>query len=104
MQSTAHCQLPTTHFLELAFTELGLAAMMVQETAFGQPAPVLNSELGDQVLNGTKGLTPPIQANGAAQTDWTSDNYLAYLWQSAKNDTWMSEFEWFDAHGDEEIA
>jgi hypothetical protein len=85
IQSTAHCPLPTTHYLELAFGEMGLPANVFEETAFGQPAPLLNSELGEQVLAGEQGLAPLLRANGVTQTDWTSDNDLAYLRQSVKH-------------------
>ena len=101
VQLTARCPLPTAHYLELAFGEMGLAASVGQETAFGQPGPVLNSEPGEQVLAETQDLAALLRANGVTHTDWTSDNDLAHLGQSVKHDGWISGLDRLDSDDDQ---
>ena len=70
---------------ELGFGEMGLPANVGQETAFGQPAPVLNRGHDEKALTAAHGLALPVQTNGIIETDWTLDDYLAYLRQPLKH-------------------
>ncbi len=92
MQFTAQSPLLTAHYLDL----------VLQEMAFEQPAPLLTTELDDEVLADTHALTGLIQANGVTQTDWTADHDLAYLRQSSKLAAWALGIDGFDGQGDDE--
>src|ERR1700689_440833 len=65
-QITAHCPLPIASF------------------SLGQPAPVLDAGAADAASAGEYALASPLQTNAVTQTDWISDDYLAYLRQSVK--------------------
>ncbi len=109
MQFTAHCPLPTAHYLEdnahyldLALGELGLTPGGVPVTALGQPTPILNTELGEQELDSANMATSLVQTDGVPQTDWTSDIDLAYLRQSVKHFVLAPELGGLDGRGSED--
>ncbi len=107
-QFTAHCSLPTAHYLEdtarylqLVFGELALTSSGAQQASMGQPAVVLDTDEGDVAPADTLGLASPLQTNGVTQTDWTADNYLAYLRQSTKHPVWTTDLGGLDGNGDD---
>jgi hypothetical protein len=84
------------HYSDLAFGEMGLTASVVQEAAFGQPAPVFNAELDGQVLALTQNSASPLQLSPGSHAEWISDDYLAYLRQSVKHGTASPGLSWTD--------
>ena len=78
---------PSAHAVELVFGGLAGTSSMVQEAAWGQPAPILDADDGDAVAAGLQGLSSPLPTNGVTQMDWTSDDCLAYLF-SDENRFW----------------
>ena len=109
-QFTAHCPLPTAHylddtgqFLELAFGEIGPIACAVHPTVFGQPAPVLSTELGDELLSGINVQTSLVQSDGDTPTEWPSDHDVPCPRDSAKHAAWASGLDWLDGPGDDKM-
>ncbi len=106
LRFTAHCSLPTAHFFDdTAHSQQPKAHYLdlaLQEPALAQPAQVLNEEFAEQVPADNCGLTSLIDTPGASQTDWSSENYAAYLKQSVKHAVWTTEFGWVDDFTDEE--
>jgi len=58
--------------------------LMVQETAFVQPAPVFSSKLSNQSTTELSELDPALAPTGAGQPDWMSDDFVAYLGRAAR--------------------
>ncbi len=92
-QPTAHYLEPTAHYFDAALAELGMMTASVTEQIGFEPAPVFDSDEGDVELAGGRGLASPLQTGGITQTDWISDDYLAYLRQSVKHAVGQNEFD-----------
>ncbi len=75
------------------FYDLGQAASLNQETSFGQPGPLVISEPNDLALADAHGGAAAVPLPGAVQTDWISDDYLAYLRQSVNRGAGLTELD-----------
>ncbi len=81
---------------ELVFGEAAQTAGLNQETSLGQPGPLLNTEPGDLAMADAHGNAVVVPSLSAAQTDWISDDYLAYLRESAKRPAGRIEVDGFE--------
>ncbi len=97
VQLASHGQLPAAYYLEQVFSEID--PLLAPESTIAQPGAILSTDEDTPFT----AHVPLATAHSSTQTDWTSDDDLAYLRQSIKHAGWESGLDWLDGHGNEDI-